>query len=130
MTGLILFAHGSTVVAANEAVQQVAMNLEHRMGHPVETAFLECSPPTMAEAFSKLIERKVQRVIVVPYFLTMGIHLKRDLPRIVQEIRGGAENIYIEIADPMDGHPALLDILVDRSAKALTRRHESESSAD
>jgi sirohydrochlorin ferrochelatase len=119
MTGIVVFAHGSTVQSANEGVHAAAEELARRTGWIVETAFLECAPPTLADAIAKLAGKGVDRIVVVPYFLTMGIHLKRDLPRIAGELRDIYEGVSIEIGDPLDGHPALIDILVDRSKAAL-----------
>ena len=128
MTGLILFAHGSTVTTANDAVHAVAAELARRTGHPVETAFLECAPPTMSDAVAALVTRGVSDIVVTPYFLTTGIHLKRDLPRLVEQLRPHYAGVTIDVTEPLDGHPALLDILVDRSMSKGGGR--SESSAD
>lgn len=119
MTGVIVFAHGSTVQTANEAVHAVTSELARRTGWDVETAFLECAPPTLADAVAKLASRGVRRIVVVPYFLTLGIHLKRDLPRIVGELRNIYQGVRIEIGEPLDGHPALIDVLTDRFKEAL-----------
>ena len=121
MTGIVLFAHGSTVESANDGVRAIAEELARRTGRIVETAFLECAPPTLADAVAKLSDSEVRRIVIVPYFLTMGIHLKRDLPRIAGELRNIYEGVSIEIGDPLDGHPGLIDILVDRSKEALGR---------
>ena len=129
MTGLVLFAHGSSVTTANDAVHAVAAELGRRTGRPVETAFLECSPPTMADAVAALVARGVTEILVTPYFLTMGIHLKRDLPRIVEELRPRYPGLRIDVAEPLDGHPALLDILVDRSM-SMKGGGRSEGAAD
>jgi sirohydrochlorin ferrochelatase len=126
MRGLVLFAHGSTVESANDAVHAVTAELERRTSTPVETAFLDCAPPTLADAVEALTGRGVSDVVVVPYFLTTGIHLKRDLPRLIEEIRPKYSDVRFEIAEPLDGHPALIDILVDRSE----RRVSSESPVD
>jgi sirohydrochlorin ferrochelatase len=127
MKGLILFAHGSTVTTANDAVHTVAAELGRRTGQPVETAFLECAAPTMADAVAALALRGVTDILVTPYFLTMGIHLKRDLPRIVEQLRPLYPGVSIDVADPLDGHPALLDILVDRSMSRGGERSESQT---
>jgi sirohydrochlorin ferrochelatase len=119
MTGIVLFAHGSTVESANDAVQRVATELGRRTGRVVETAFLECAAPTLADAVAKLTLSGVRRIVVVPYFLTMGIHLKRDLPRIAGELRNIYTDVSIEIGEPLDGHPGLIDVLVDRSKEVL-----------
>lgn len=118
MTGLILFAHGSTVASANEAVQDVALEVARRTGRIVEAAFLECAEPTLPQAVTKLAQAGARRVVVLPYFLTMGIHLRRDLPGIVEQLRPIYEGVAIEIAPPLDGHPALLEILIDRYREA------------
>jgi sirohydrochlorin cobaltochelatase len=125
MRGLVLFAHGSTVESANNAVHQVTAELERRTATPVETAFLDCSAPTLADAVHALAARGVSDVLVVPYFLTTGIHLKRDLPRLLEELRPKYPGIRFEVAEPLDGHPALIDILIDRSE----RRAGSEGKA-
>ena len=125
MKGLVLFAHGSTVESANNAVHQVTSELERRTATPVETAFLDCSAPTLADAVQALAGRGVSDVLVVPYFLTTGIHLKRDLPRLVEELRPKYPGVRFDVAEPLDGHPALIDILIDRSK----RRAGSEGKA-
>jgi sirohydrochlorin ferrochelatase len=68
--------------------------------------------------------------VVVPYFLTLGIHLKRDLPRIVGELRNIYVGIRFEIAEPMDGHPALLQVLLDRAKEVLHGGSGTASAAD
>jgi sirohydrochlorin ferrochelatase len=124
MKGLVLFAHGSTVTSANDAVGAVTQQLCKRTGLPVETAFLDCSPPTLADAVAALVTKGVTDVLVVPYFLTTGIHLKRDLPRLVDELRPIYPHVQISVAEPLDGHPALLDVLVDRSMQKGGGRSE------
>jgi sirohydrochlorin ferrochelatase len=52
---------------------------------------------------------------VLPYFLTLGIHLQRDLPRLVDDL-SREHSIPIRVAEPLDGHSTLSRILVDRAA--------------
>jgi sirohydrochlorin ferrochelatase len=122
MTGIVLFAHGSTVESANDAVHAVTAELARRTGEWVETAFLDCVPPRLADAVGTLVTKGATRIVVIPYFLTLGIHLQRDLPRIADELRRIYEGVDIDVTEPLDGHPALLEILVDRWKKAHTRR--------
>jgi sirohydrochlorin ferrochelatase len=114
MTGIVLFAHGSTVESANDAVRSVTAQLAEQTGDLVETAFLDCAPPTLADAVRALVAEGVSRIVVIPYFLTLGIHLQRDLPRIADGLRSIYEGVTIEITEPLDGHPALLEVLIDR----------------
>lgn len=120
MTGLIIFAHGSSVAAANESVARVTAAMAAAGGYEiVEPAYLEMAKPDLGEAVARLAARGATRAIVIPYFLTLGIHLRRDLPRIVAELEGIHPGMKIEVTEPLDGHPALVDILLYRAAAAL-----------
>lgn len=118
MTGIVVFAHGSTVESANEAVRAVAAELATRGGYAlVETAFLDVQPD-LAVAVDRLAARGAARIVVIPYFLTLGIHLQRDLPRIVAGLSRIHHNMEIQVTPPLDGHPVLCDILLDRAREA------------
>jgi sirohydrochlorin ferrochelatase len=115
-TGFIVFAHGSRIEPANEAVRAVAAELA-RAGplDLVEAAFLELGEPDLEGAVARLSARGVVRVVVIPYFLTAGTHLERDLPRIAGNISQNYQHLEIQVRPPLDGHPALLQILLDRA---------------
>jgi sirohydrochlorin ferrochelatase len=120
VTGLVIFAHGSSVASANEAVAAVTARMAAEGGYElVETAYLELAQPDLREAVHRLAVRGAKRIIVIPYFLTLGIHLRRDLPRIVAELSGIHPGVDIEVTEPLDGHPALVNILLERAAAAL-----------
>jgi sirohydrochlorin ferrochelatase len=117
--GIVVFGHGSSVPSANAAVSSVAAEAAHA-GHweLYETAFLEASP-RLEEAVAKLVNAGAEEILVLPYFLTLGIHLQRDLPKLAE----GLESIYrvpIRVAPPLDGHPALSNILVMRATEITT----------
>ena len=116
-TGIVVFGHGSSVASANDAVRFVAEGAALAGGWELyETAFLECAP-RLSDAVGKLAAAGASDVLVLPYFLTPGIHLQRDLPKLVAGL--AAEfGIPIRVAPPLDGHPGLGKMLVDRAAEA------------
>jgi sirohydrochlorin ferrochelatase len=117
--GYIVFAHGSSVESANDAVRTVAAEFARRGGHSaVEVAFLEGGRPDLTGAVAALAQRGITDVVVIPYFLTLGTHLQRDLPKLVQQALASHTCVKIEVTPPLDGHPALLDALMDRAAGA------------
>lgn len=119
-TAIIVFAHGSSVETANEAVRAVTREAAQAGGFALtETAFLEMAQPDLPAAVEKMHAAGAERVVVVPYFLTLGIHLRRDLPRIVEEISRRYDGLSIEVTDPLDGHPALARIVQERAQKAI-----------
>ena len=119
-TGIIVFAHGSRIEPANQAVRSAAAALARAGDHSVvEAAFLELARPSLEEAADLLIAQGVGRIVVVPYFLTPGTHLERDLPALIQNISNKYKDIQILSTPSLDGHPALVDILADRVREAL-----------
>ena len=120
MTGFIVFAHGSRIESANQAVREVASHMATSGQYLVEAAFLDLGQPDLSGATALLIGRGVTRIVVVPYFLTLGTHMQRDLPRLAREASQAHGDIEIEITSPLDGHPALVQALLDRASEALS----------
>lgn len=117
-TGIVVFGHGSSVASANDAVRAAAAIAAREGGWELyETAFLECDPK-LGEAVKKLAAAGADDVLVLPYFLTLGIHLQRDLPKIVEQLTAEA-GVAIRVTPPLDGHPGLGKMLVDRAAEAM-----------
>ena len=116
MTGYIVFAHGSSVESANEAVRSVARQAAQRGGwNHYTAAFLGGGRPTLTEAARELSMRGVEHLVVLPYFLTSGLHLERDLPALIAEVKQSHPGVEIEVTLPLDGHPGLVDALLDRA---------------
>jgi sirohydrochlorin ferrochelatase len=114
-----VFGHGSSVASANDAVRSVALEAAATAGWDLyETAFLEVSP-TLKEAVSKLVQSGAEEILVLPYFLTLGIHLQRDLPKLVHELEA-THKIRIRVTPPLHGHAALSSILVARAAEVAS----------
>ena len=118
-TGIIVFAHGSRIESANQAVRAVAAGLARAGEFPhVEAAFLELGAPDLEGAAAKLATEGVKRIIVVPYFLTLGLHMERDLPVLIEKISSIHNGLEIAVTPPLDGHPALIQVLLDRARSA------------
>lgn len=121
-TAIIIFAHGSSVGSANDAVRSVAVQMARTEGYEmVGAAFLELESPTLEEAVRQFVERGAGRIVVIPYFLTPGAHLQRDLPRIVSGISSVHTDVEIQVTEPLDGHPALSRAVADRARGALEK---------
>ena len=64
MTGFIVFAHGSRIESANQAVRDVAARMAASGQHVVEPAFLEIGQPDLNTAAGLLIARGAKVVVV------------------------------------------------------------------
>lgn len=113
-----MFGHGSSVASANEGVEAIAARAAREGGWDLyATAFLEAAP-SLGEAVAKLAASGAEEILVLPYFLTLGIHLQRDLPKLVDDL-SHAHGIAIRVAPPLDGHPELSRILVGRAVEIM-----------
>jgi sirohydrochlorin ferrochelatase len=119
-TGILLFAHGSSVEEANRAVHELARQIEAQGPYGyVRAAFLERARPDLGEAVRQAVEAGRQRLIVIPYFLTMGIHLQRDLPNFISALKQKYPEVMIEVGQSLEGHPLMASIILGRIQEVL-----------
>ncbi len=102
-TGLLLFAHGARDPNWALPFQAVARQCRAARGEPdaaaastVALAFLEFMAPDLVEAGRGLVARGCRRVVVVPLFLGAGGHVRKDIPRLLEQLR--AEHPAVEFA--------------------------------
>jgi len=120
MTAVVLFAHGSPVEAANQGISELAGEVARRLGAGlVLPAFLDCTEPSLATAVEQAVGRGAGRIVVMPYFLTMGLHLRRDLPQLVAEQRDRFPAVEILVSEPLEGHAGMVDVVAARVRDAL-----------
>lgn len=114
-TAVLLFAHGSSVEDANRGVRELARQIEALGPYRyVRAAFLEQAQPNLAAAIAQAVEAGFRQVVVIPYFLTMGLHLRRDLPSLVAPQKQKYPNVKIEVGASLEGHPAMPAIILER----------------
>ncbi len=91
-TGLLLFAHGARDPNWALPFEAVAERLRGRApagaekAPEVTLAFLEFMSPDIAAAGDDLAARGCTEVSVVPLFLGAGGHVRKDLPRLLDEL--------------------------------------------
>jgi len=87
--GLMLFAHGARDPAWALPFQAVARRCtEQRPTQLVALAFLEFMQPTLLEAGARLAAEGCAVVDVVPLFLGAGGHVRKDIPRLLEQLAG------------------------------------------
>lgn len=85
--GLILFAHGARDPRWSAPFEAVAALVRtQRPDLPVRLAFLEFMTPSLPEAAQALYEQGCRRLCVLPMFLGVGGHVRKDLPALLEAI--------------------------------------------
>lgn len=119
-TGILLFAHGSRVEAANRSVHELARQVSRAGGYPyVEACFLDIAKPDLKAAIEQAAACGIRRLIVIPFFLTMGVHLQRDLPKLVAEEQARFPGLSIEVGESLEAHPLMARMILGRIQSVL-----------
>ena len=91
--------------------------MEHKNEQPldpaVELAFLEFLQPTLPDAIVSIAATGVQRIAIVPVFLGQGGHLKRDLPILLEEVRGAHPECEITLAAAVGESASVIAAMAD-----------------
>jgi sirohydrochlorin ferrochelatase len=116
---ILLIAHGSREEGANDDLHQLAGRLAAQGDYSiVEPCFLELAEPDIATGGETCVKRGALRVLMVPYFLSPGIHLVRDLVNAREALRDTNPGIEFRLG-PALGPDPLLDQLVSQRIRQL-----------
>ncbi|MFO0891529.1 MAG: CbiX/SirB N-terminal domain-containing protein [Isosphaeraceae bacterium] len=111
-SAVLLIAHGSRHQPANDELHALAERIASRMGHAiVEPCFLELAEPDIPAGGRRCVERGAGCVLMIPYFLSAGVHLLRDLTSARDELARSFPAVEFRLGPPLGPHP-LLDHLV------------------
>lgn len=113
-TALLLIAHGSRQPEANDDLCHVAAAMRQRGHEIVEASYLELAGPTIEEGATRCVERGAARVVMVPYFLSAGVHVRRDLAGARERLAGQFPGVEFRLAEPLGRHPLLPEVVDDR----------------
>jgi sirohydrochlorin cobaltochelatase len=111
---IVLFAHGARDPSWAEPFRRIAARIEKQQpGTRVELAFLELMRPDLASAIASLFDAGFGRITVVPLFLAQGGHLKQDLPRLLDDVRGRHPSMRIEVTSAIGDSEELTGVIAD-----------------
>jgi sirohydrochlorin ferrochelatase len=120
-TAVILLGHGSRLAEANEGLLSVAARVAELVdANLVEVAFLQLAQPGLREAADRCVGAGANRVVVVPFFLFPGAHVRDDIPSEVTRLRARHPGVSFSVAAVLGDHPKLAEAAADRAREALS----------
>ena len=110
--GIIVVDHGSRRAEANDALDDVVARYRaHASGGTqpvaVEPAHMELASPTIADAFARCVACGAEEVVCAPFFLSMGRHMKEDIPALMSEAAAAHPAVRWSIAAPLGAQPSM-----------------------
>jgi len=116
---VILLAHGARDPAWATPFEAVAARVGERAPEAiVKLAFLELMAPTLEDAAADLVARGCTQVAIVPVFLGMGGHVRRDVPAQLEALRARHAGIDWHLHPALGEAPRVIAALAEAALAA------------
>jgi len=119
---IIVIGHGSRLPYNKETIIFQTNELK-KMGYgDVRYAFNEFDEPRVEDVFEEMVSQGADEIIVLPLFISLGAHLKNDIPGKIRLKDGMTEDTFVhdgrsvsvKYAAPVGNDPRLTDIIANR----------------
>ncbi|MDD4889124.1 MAG: precorrin-8X methylmutase [Phycisphaerae bacterium] len=112
--GILIVGHGSPRSQANEGFLSLVARVADRLGVTALPTFFSIAKPSIEDQVALLASQGIRRIVLMPYFLYSGQHIKRDIPELLEKCRHAFPGVTLELLPTLEGELALEDLLVDR----------------
>jgi sirohydrochlorin ferrochelatase len=120
INAVLLIAHGSREPEANADLVHVANEIrKHDCCSAAIASFLEIAQPDILDGGRQCVAAGARRVVMLPYFLSAGRHVRRDLKAARDQLAQMFPGVEFQLAEPIGRHPAMLHVMMDRFREAL-----------
>jgi precorrin-8X/cobalt-precorrin-8 methylmutase len=114
---ILVVGHGSSDKAARTAFLFTVNKLKPHF-KLVNHCFLELDNPRIKDGIKNTIRDDTKIMIIVPYFLHKGSHIKRDVMEDINSALEGQQFTNIFIAEHFGADPKLVDLVLERAKEA------------
>lgn len=115
MKCLLLVAHGSWLPETNEEIKrltdEIRLRLRGRYAR-VTHAFLEFAQPAFTDEFESCIQSGAKEIVVLPYLLSVGRHVKRDIPELIKAKEAEHPDVRIKLAPYVGSAEGITDLVL------------------
>ncbi|HKO41031.1 MAG TPA: CbiX/SirB N-terminal domain-containing protein [Nitrososphaeraceae archaeon] len=111
---VLVIGHGSSDRRATEAFI-FTINAIKESYRNVDYCFLELAQPTIKEGINSIIKKNPRIVLIMPYFLHKGIHIKHD---VIKELKSALKShsfSNIHIADHIGVDDKMVNLILQRA---------------
>ncbi|KKK49385.1 hypothetical protein LCGC14_3135600, partial [marine sediment metagenome] len=117
----ILLGHGSRVLGADRSMVRVAESLKKKGRYAnVETCNMSRLGPHFEETFEKCVRMGARKVLLLPYFLNEGLHMKLDIPVKMQKAVKRHPHVKLVLGNSLGFDPLLVRLVEKRIEESAT----------
>ncbi len=111
-SAVLVIAHGSREAESNQAFLDFVEAFRKTCpGKFVQPAFQELSQPDILSAIDACAQNGMEEIIVVPFMLFPGRHVKKDIPEFIRKAKLKYPQIDFHYTGPLADHPAMVEVL-------------------
>lgn len=118
-SGIILFAHGSRDPNWRQPFESILEALRNNTHHASALAFLEMMEPSLPDAIETMINAGIDQIQVVPVFLAVGSHVRKDLPLLLEEARNKHPQLTISATAAIGEQPQIQTAIAEFALRQL-----------
>jgi sirohydrochlorin cobaltochelatase len=116
---ILLVGHGSKYEDAGKSMARLAEDIKtHFTDCLVEICFLSMCPPGIEETVSKCVERGVNEITLMPFFVLDGFHVRKDIPNLIHKYSAKHTGVTFKYAAYLGYDELLSKLLIKRIEKA------------
>lgn len=120
MKAILILAHGSREKQTLDTLEIITDMTKVQLPNVmIETAYMEFCEVNLEKGLDILVSKGATEIVVVPYFLFEGIHIREDIPGEIKEYLKVHPGVTVTMGKTLGADPRLADILADRIREAL-----------
>ena len=120
MKGFLIVSHGSRAPEAKLSLERLAERVRQRIPESVvELCYMQFDVQTIEKGLDALIKKGARHITVIPYFLFEGIHIREDIPEVLNQYAQAHQGVTIALDSVLGDDPRICDILADRIRRRM-----------
>lgn len=128
--GVVIMGHGSKSPSALSTLEEVTDQIDKAFEIPVRLASLQFNNPTFKETIDELVSVGVKRIIVMPFFIYSGIHVREDIPKAINEVEKEYDDLEIVLTGHLGADPSIIGVVKDRIESQIRNDQKREEFED
>ena len=114
MKALVIIAHGSRREESNHEIEYLTNEVRDLVKNEfeiVEYSFLEMAKPLLIDAIENVISKEASEITIFPYFLNSGVHIKSDIPDILEKMRVKHPGCIFKLSLPIGAYKGMAETI-------------------
>ncbi len=113
---LVLLGHGSKSTEAVEDFNYIVSLVKEKASYDFTAgAHMELVNPSLQEITAELYEQGAREFVILPYFLFNGMHIKEDIPEIIDGLKAKYTDAKFTFGKPFGKQAMLADLILKQA---------------